>query len=51
MLASSFLLSYPLLLVSSLVSSSIPSRGHSRSVLDDSDDTNTLPGVVVDELM
>ena len=37
--------------MSSFISSSIPSRGHSWNVLDENDDTNALTGVVADELM
>ena len=49
--SSSSLLSSPLFLVSSFISSSIPSRGHSWNVLDENDDMNALTGVVADELM
>ena len=48
--SSSSLLSSPLFLVSSFISS-IPSRGHSWNVLDENDDMNALTGVVADELM
>ena len=49
--SSSSLLSSLLILVSSFISSSIPSRGHSWNVLDENDDMNALTGVVANELM
>ena len=50
-LPSSSLLSSLLFLLSSLVFFSIPSHNRSVTVLDDSDDTNALTGVVADELI
>ena len=49
--SSSSLLSSPLFLVSSLISSSIPYHGHSGNVLDDNDEMNALTGAVADKLM
>ena len=49
--SSSSLLSSPLFLVSSLISSSIPYHGHSGNVLDNNDEMNALTGAVADKLM